>query len=100
MVTDEPRMAGLLTKGDTIMKIVDPGVTGHYHGDDGTTQLLPARKVQERFAIADRTLDKWLVNKGLNFPRPLYINRRKYFRLCELVEWERQRARAHVGGAA
>jgi predicted DNA-binding transcriptional regulator AlpA len=80
------------------MEIIDPSIAGRAHGDDGTTQLISARKVQERFAIADRTLDKWLINKSLNFPRPVYINKRKYFRKCEIFEWERQQARAHVGG--
>jgi predicted DNA-binding transcriptional regulator AlpA len=80
------------------MEIIDPSIAGRAHGDDGTTQLISARKVQERFAIADRTLDKWLINKSLNFPRPVYINKRKYFRMCEIFEWERQQARAHVGG--
>ena len=79
------------------MHSIDPGTAGHSRGDDSTTQLVPSRKVQDRFGIADRTLDKWLANKSLSFPRPLYINKRKYFRLCELVAWERSRAK---GGAA
>jgi hypothetical protein len=100
------------------MEIIDPSIAGRAHGDDGTTRTVlnagainictgfifflffssRMRKVQERFAIADRTLDKWLINKSLNFPRPVYINKRKYFRKCEIFEWERQQARAHVGG--
>jgi hypothetical protein len=76
------------------MDSIDPGITGRSSGDDGTTQFLSARKVQDRFGIADRTLDKWLANKGLSFPRPVYINKRRYFRICELVEWEREQARS------
>jgi predicted DNA-binding transcriptional regulator AlpA len=79
-----------------IMDSIDLGIIGRSRSDDGTTQLVSARKVQERFGIADRTLDKWLANKGLSFPRPLYINKRKYFRLCELVAWERSRAEGGV----
>ena len=59
--------------------------------------LLPARKVQLRYDIADRTLDRWLSVAGLNFPRPVVINRRRYFKVDELRTWERQRA---AGGAS
>lgn len=54
--------------------------------------LVPARKTEQRYDIADRTLDRWLADPKLNFPRPVIINRRRYFRIRELKEWERQRA--------
>jgi hypothetical protein len=54
----------------------------------------PAKKVLERYDITDRTLDRWLANPAMNFPRPLVINRRRYFSDPELTEWERKRASA------
>ncbi len=57
--------------------------------------LLPARDVLRRYGIVDRTLDRWLGKESLNFPQPLIINRRRYFRLAEIEAWERDRARAH-----
>ena len=56
--------------------------------------LLPARDVQRRYSIVDRTLDRWVANEALSFPQPLIINRRPYFRLAEIEAWERDRARA------
>jgi hypothetical protein len=46
-----------------------------------------------RFGITDRTLDRWLAKAELKFPRPLVINRRRYFFLNEIEEWERAQAR-------
>jgi hypothetical protein len=79
------------------MDTIDPGgVTGR-SSDDGTSCLVPARKVQDRYDIADRTLDRWLANPALNFPKPVVINKRRYWRLGALVSWERTRA---AGGVA
>jgi predicted DNA-binding transcriptional regulator AlpA len=67
---------------------------------ESTTEdcLLPARKVLIRYDIADRTLDSWLHKKSKSdFPRPVIINRRRYFKLSELQAWEKQRVR---GGSA
>jgi hypothetical protein len=61
--------------------------------------LLPASAVWGRYGVADRTLDRWLANKSLGFPRPLVINRRRYFRERELAEWERKRASAKTEAA-
>jgi predicted DNA-binding transcriptional regulator AlpA len=53
---------------------------------------LPARLVWTRFGVTDRTLDRWLANEALKFPRPLVINHRRYFVLEEIEEWERAQA--------
>jgi predicted DNA-binding transcriptional regulator AlpA len=75
------------------MDTLHPGVTGRATETDDTRRLLPARKVQDRYGISDRTLDRWLVNEALKFPRPIYVNRRRYFCERELTMWERSRAR-------
>ncbi len=67
--------------------------------DINTGPLVPARDVLKRYGVVGRTLDRWLANPALGFPRPLVINRRRYFNERTLLEWERQQARAHVGGA-
>jgi hypothetical protein len=61
---------------------------------------LPARQVWTRFGVTDRTLDRWLANSALNFPRPLVINRRRYFLLDEIEEWERAQARRRAQKSA
>lgn len=59
---------------------------------DDSERRLPARMVWERFGITGRTLDRWLANESLKFPRPLVINNRRYFDENQIVTWERARA--------
>lgn len=37
------------------------------------------------------TLWRWLNNENVNFPKPIYINRRRYFRISDVLEWESRR---------
>ena len=61
---------------------------------------LPAAAVLRRYRIVDRTLKLWLDNPSLNFPRPLVVNGRRYFRLTDLEQWERSRAANSYSAAA
>ena len=58
--------------------------------------LVPTRDVLKRYSIVDRTLDRWLADPELGFPRPIIVRKRRYFRECKLAAWERQRARGGV----
>jgi len=60
---------------------------------------LTAPQVLERYNISDMTLHRWLNNPDLKFPRPMVVNRRRYFDEQELIAWERARA-GGVGRAA
>jgi predicted DNA-binding transcriptional regulator AlpA len=61
--------------------------------DTAYDALLPARKTMQRYGIADRTLDRWLADPALGFPKPVVVNRRRYFRVADLTAWERDRAK-------
>ena len=61
-------------------------------GTDSGGQYLPARQVWERYRVTSMTLWRWLRYPNLKFPRPMYIGRLRYWRLGDLVEWERTRA--------
>jgi hypothetical protein len=55
--------------------------------------LLTSRQVRSRYGnISDMSLWRWLRDERLNFPRPLVLNKRRYWRLRELIAWERARA--------
>lgn len=54
-------------------------------------ELLPARAVWVRYKVCDRTLDRWLADPRLGFPKPIYINRRRYWRVGDIVRWEAAR---------
>jgi predicted DNA-binding transcriptional regulator AlpA len=81
------------------MDTLHPGTTGRATETDDAGRLLSSRKVLARYGISDRTLDRWLSNEVLKFPRPIYVNRRRYFRECELAIWERTRATKNTEAA-
>jgi predicted DNA-binding transcriptional regulator AlpA len=56
-------------------------------------EYLTATQVKARYKISEMTLWRWLRDEALAFPRPMVINRRKFFKENELVEWERKRSR-------
>ncbi len=56
--------------------------------------LVPSKTVCLRFGIVDRTLDRWIASKSLAFPRPIVINRRRYFEIDEVTAWENTRKQA------
>ena len=47
------------------------------------------KELAERYHVVSRTIDRWLANADLGFPRPLVINRRRYWDLGEIEQWER-----------
>lgn len=57
---------------------------------------LTAPQVCQRYNISDMSLWRWLKNPELAFPQPLKINRRRYFREADLIEWERHQAARKV----
>jgi predicted DNA-binding transcriptional regulator AlpA len=60
---------------------------------DRSKDLLPTRQVRARFGgISQMTLWRWLRNPGMNFPQPIIINGRRYWREDALSEWEGTRA--------
>ena len=54
------------------------------------TGYLPARRVWERYGICSMTLHRWLADKRMNFPKPTYLGRFRYWKLSALQTWERQ----------
>jgi predicted DNA-binding transcriptional regulator AlpA len=54
--------------------------------------LMPARQVWERYGVTDVCLWRWLQDSKMKFPEPTRINNRRYWRIADLVAWERARA--------
>lgn len=44
--------------------------------------------------VSRMTLHRWLNNPDLNFPRPAYVNNRRYWRRSEIVAWLESREEA------
>ncbi len=56
-------------------------------------QMMGCRAVAQRYNISLRSVDYWLQRPGLAFPRPaMLIGIRRYWRLADLIEWERAQA--------
>ncbi len=52
-------------------------------------EYLTASLVRKRYGgISDMTLYRWLNDEEMNFPRPYYFGRYRYFRLSELLQYE------------
>jgi hypothetical protein len=56
--------------------------------------LLPTAKVRKRYGdVSAMWIERRLADDP-NFPRPIYIAKRRFFRLGDLVAWERHKAAA------
>jgi predicted DNA-binding transcriptional regulator AlpA len=61
---------------------------------------LPAREVWSRYKVTSMTLYRWVADPSMNFPRPVYFNRYRHWRLADLVAWETSRPRRRDTGDA
>jgi predicted DNA-binding transcriptional regulator AlpA len=51
--------------------------------------MLTAKQVRTRYGnVSDMAIWRWLQDEQLNFPRPLMINKRRYWKLSDLGQWE------------
>lgn len=54
------------------------------------TALVPARIVRAELGdISNMTLWRWLHRPDLNFPQPVLIARRRYWRQADIEAWKR-----------
>ncbi|TNC10426.1 transcriptional regulator [Methylobacterium terricola] len=53
-----------------------------------TGEMLPASHVRQRYAISDMTLWRWEKDPKLDFPKPIRINGRRYWRLADIQDFE------------
>jgi hypothetical protein len=56
------------------------------------TGRVPTVMCSPEVRLLVRTIERWLQDPNLNFPKPIVVNKRKYWRLEELERWERSRA--------
>jgi predicted DNA-binding transcriptional regulator AlpA len=59
--------------------------------NESDERLLPMRHMCRRYGVSPRTIDRWLERGKL--PVPVRIGPRKFWRLSQLRELERQRER-------
>lgn len=56
--------------------------------------LIPLPRVARVYGVTLRTIDRWLQRPEIGFPRPEYINGRRYLRLSTVVAFDEARAAA------
>jgi predicted DNA-binding transcriptional regulator AlpA len=55
--------------------------------------FLPASGVWTRYGVTSMSLHRWLRDKNLGFPKPVYIGRFRFWRIAELEAWEAKQPR-------
>ena len=56
------------------------------------SKLITAATVRELLGgVSDMTLWRWLNDSAMNFPKPLRIHSRRYWREADLTDWLRAR---------
>lgn len=59
-------------------------------------KLISANAVRELCGgVSDMTLWRWLNHPELDFPKPIYISTRRFWREADLVAWIESRPEAH-----
>lgn len=59
---------------------------------DENEKLLRRKHVEERYGICGMTINRWLHDAESQFPKPIVINSHRYWRLSELIAFERAAA--------
>jgi predicted DNA-binding transcriptional regulator AlpA len=63
-------------------------------------KFLAASGVWSRYDVTSMTLHRWLADAELDFPRPFYLGRFRFWRISELEAWEAKQPRAAKQAAA
>lgn len=53
--------------------------------------FMPARAVWERYGVTYMSLHRWVKDERMNFPKPVYLGRFRYWKVSELKKWESTR---------
>ena len=61
--------------------------------DQESAAYIPGPKVRARYNVTDMTIHRWLHDDDMDFPRPYYFGRFRYWLLTELKAWERAQPR-------
>ncbi len=76
-------------------KIPDAAYSQFLHSDNRRAQVsrvsenrIPSSKVREICGgVSDMTIWRWQQAAELNFPKPIYIGRRRYWREADVITW-------------
>lgn len=52
--------------------------------------LITMRDAEKRYGVTKRSIEYWVADADLAFPKPRLLRRRRYFSLAELEKFERR----------
>jgi predicted DNA-binding transcriptional regulator AlpA len=55
------------------------------------TVLVRTSDVCKRYGISPTTVWRWIKDRAMGFPKPIYISRYRYWKVAELEAWEAER---------
>ena len=68
------------------MMLADPGMTGRkIGGSDEGEAWIAAPNLCKRLGIHPMSLWRWLRDPRLNFPQPIMVRKRRYFKMREVI---------------
>jgi predicted DNA-binding transcriptional regulator AlpA len=54
--------------------------------------FLSSKAARERYGISSMTLWRWMHSGRTDFPKPVCVNGRKFYKISDIEAWERTRA--------
>ena len=73
---------------------------GATSSNESSSQFLQANKVWRRYGVSFMTINRWMADERIAFPRPVYLGRLRFWKIRDLEEWEANKAAARSTGAA
>ena len=77
-----------------------PGTKDPFADQHSGDVWLTATNVCNRLGISKIGLYRWLRDERLNFPQPVIVRKRRYFRMSDLAQWEKHAPGASYNSAA
>lgn len=56
--------------------------------------LMPAKDLCEIFGVVDMTLRRWMEDDRMDFPKPIVIRRRRYWRKSDIAAFQARQSAA------
>lgn len=73
------------------MNVSTSNNTDNFFVNNSTSQFVTANDILKRYRITQMTLWRWINSADVKFPKPIYISKRRYFKINEIIEWENNR---------
>ncbi len=65
-----------------------------------TDHLLISKNIHKILNISDMTLWRWLNDPKMEFPQPIYIRSRRYWKESEINNWLENRQKESINGTS